>query len=461
MRKDTSGSDVVRSTPEDLARGVINAGAPKHAITALRVLALLGFLLAVYLARQHGAQADLPGCQDCDGVITSEWGTVIGVPVSVPAALAYLGALVMLLPGRVWLGEQRRFRVLATLGVTFVAAAMWFLFVQTQLGRYCAYCILEHGVGVAFAAVAWWSARRAGALESTRMDTGVTAGLMPVAMLIVAQHLLPPTYARVAAPEPAAEPARPAPPPPSQPPPAQPFDVAGQPPPPPTGPVEKPYGGDYEGPYSEPDDGHIVALQGGRVKLSPSLHLVHGSPTARRILVEVADYTCPRCAATHKVLTDARRSLGPDYALLVLPFPLSHRCNKVLPFTDPKHEHSCAFARFAQAVWLTSAPRFAEYHDWLFDNQTRIGEAEARAKAAELVGAAALEATLATGKPDELLQREVGIGMKLAAVVGGRLPDLYAGKLRFDIIPEEPSKMAELLRSGFEGGERAGGARSP
>jgi protein-disulfide isomerase len=158
----------------------------------------------------------------------------------------------------------------------------------------------------------------------------------------------------------------------------------------------------------------IVTVAGGQVSLDIRHWPLIGKPDAKYVFVEMFDYTCPYCRATHVAVRGAIDRFGDDLAIIALPVPLDSSCNHTVGYTAAEHAEACQIAKLAVAVWRVSRKQFAPFHSWLFEYPRSY--ADARQHAAELVGENALAAELNlphaanyTAKHVELYER-VGAG---------------------------------------------------
>ena len=67
--------------------------------------------------------------------------------------------------------------------------------------------------------------------------------------------------------------------------------------------------------------------------------------------VEMFDYTCPHCRATHKAIHGAMERFGDDLAIVALPVPLNRACNSAVTSNHSKHAEACKIAKIAVALW--------------------------------------------------------------------------------------------------------------
>lgn len=123
----------------------------------LSVLSMGGLLLNLLLLywKLSGGTSDIVGCGggNCDAVLGSRWGEVLGIPV--PA----LGAMIYLL---IVVGLMRKWKTALTASYACVLGAMcWFVFVQAVLIRqWCPWCMALHGLGLVIAVCGFFLLRK-------------------------------------------------------------------------------------------------------------------------------------------------------------------------------------------------------------------------------------------------------------------------------------------------------------
>ena len=373
---------------------------------ALRILAAAGLGIALFLTGIHIAAAleatriQGPYCRvlsffDCDTVLNSEWATWFGLPVPVLGAAAYLvllGALLAPLHQSNRVRASRTWLLLCATSLAIAGAAGWFIYLQTvELGgALCLWCMAEHAIGLTLFVLIWLHAFAARVLRSRQVVGVIAAGLAGVASLIAGQHL----------------------------------------------------------------DTHNYLRSIGPVELDAGGHLLLGSPSAANLSVEVIDYTCPRCKRLARLTREAREMLGPRYAFVILTAPLHPQCNKYYAEdfqgeVDERHRFACELAELAHAVWRAEPSAFAEYHDWLFEQQESLGHdtAPAHERAVQIVGSSSLEQALAEVRAAGLIARDVQIAVDLGV---GQLPGLFANGNLFVAIPESADTLAQQIHAAFQ-----------
>jgi len=392
---------------------------PRGRWVAVLLLAGAGLGLSGYLTYQGMTGSGLPpGCggdAGCGAVLTSRWASVLGAPVSVLAALAYLAALPML--GVVgWSGVSAGVRRAAWAGLGVIAgavlgAAAWFVYLQAVVvGAWCAYCLADHGVGVAWAGVVLSGSR----LPGRGKVLPPVAGLGGAALLAVVQ---------VAAPAP---------------------EVPGS---------SLPTDRDFDRMI---DGSRRVAVLGGALQLDLSEEATLGPTDAEHVVVMMLDYACPHCRATHQFLRKQQKA-GASLCIVDIPAPLDRACNPHSPYTagevPDRFAESCELARLALAVHAVEPGKYAGFADWLYQTPEARSAAEARARAERAVGAAALDAALSGQAIDAQLQRNAeaygASGKRRIPVVVAPFADPYPGRLTSAAVLEK------LLSAGEDGASEA------
>lgn len=116
---------------------------PNSLVIAILVVALLGFVDATYLSFEH-YQGTIPPCSltaGCEKVLTSEYSTVFGVPVSLVGVIYYLFILVgafAYVEGK----HEKMLRYGMLITVFAFLASLWFVYLQIFIiESYCLYCL--------------------------------------------------------------------------------------------------------------------------------------------------------------------------------------------------------------------------------------------------------------------------------------------------------------------------------
>jgi len=116
---------------------------PTSLVIVVLAVALIGFVDAGYLTVEH-YQHVIPPCSltgGCEKVLTSEFSTVLGIPVSLLGMIYYLIIAVGLFA---FLESKNHevLRVTLLLTVLGLLASAWFLFLQIFIVKaFCLYCL--------------------------------------------------------------------------------------------------------------------------------------------------------------------------------------------------------------------------------------------------------------------------------------------------------------------------------
>jgi uncharacterized membrane protein len=279
----------------------------------------------------------IAGCGNesgCGAVTASSWAYWLGVPVSLPALLAHLGAAVLL--GLNPAARTAR-RVLAALLFSMVGAGLWFLGIQMLvIGRYCPFCIAIHALGAASALI-WLTSERA-----WRERAGMALAAAGLLLLAGGQILRPTDLVAV-------------------------KKVATNP------------------KAAAADDSPGYILLAGDLN-APELPVL-GNPKAPRVACLLFDFTCPNCRKSHRLAESWVAEQQGRAALVLFPVALCSACNPYISNTLPEHKDACDYARLALALWNYDPAMFHRFC------QTFLGEepaappvAQARDWAAAQVG---------------------------------------------------------------------------
>ena len=295
-------------------------------------LALAGWMLFHSLTgvRMAGCGAG----SGCDSVMGSPWAYVLGgVPVSLPAAVAYLLlALCLVFLG----GETAEARsldrllwpMMLVLGGAIVGAALWFCYLQIfVLHAFCKYCTLLHLLGCVLAVLVM---RRSLSLSKGRY-IWFLAGLLAAALFAFVQSRTLPEAA---------------------------YDT-----------------GRTEAALPAFTDGEIPVL---------------GPSEAPDELTLLFDFQCIHCRRLHRVLPELLEKAGGQYRIRLCPVPLSSACNPYIPASGiDRFAGSCQLTRCALAVWFARPDAYEAYWDYLLgggDARATVAPADAEARARALLG---------------------------------------------------------------------------
>jgi protein-disulfide isomerase len=172
---------------------------------------------------------------------------------------------------------------------------------------------------------------------------------------------------------------------------------------------------------AKPVKRRLINVNGGQFSLDIRQWPLLGKPDAKYVFVEMFDYTCPYCRATHQAVRGAMEHFGDDLAIIALPVPLDAACNRTVAQTAPEHADACEIAKIAVAVWRVNRAKFAEFHSWLFDPSYRPSAADALQRAGQLVGEKAIRDELNKPTAGSYVTRHVELYERVGS---GSLPKI-------------------------------------
>ena len=366
-------------------------------------LALAGWMLFHSLtgARMAGCGAG----SGCDSVMGSPWAYVLGgVPVSLPAAVAYvLLALCLVFLG----GESSEDRsldrllwpMMLVLGGAIVGAAIWFCYLQLfVLHAFCKYCTLLHLLGILLAGWILFSGRSLSlskgrperSFDRLRNRSWFAIGLLAAALFAFVQSRTLPAAA---------------------------YDT-----------------GRTEVALPAFTDGEIPVL---------------GPSDAPDELTLLFDFQCVHCRRLHKVLPELLAKAGGQYRIRLCPVPLSSACNPYIPASGiDRFAGSCQLTRFALAVWYARPDVYEAYWDYLLgggNERASIAPADAEARARALLGDGFQEAVQDPRIDAYLRKAEELFGRTSNAAKSG-VPRLIHGQNWLVPETDQADELLELIR---------------
>lgn len=339
------------------------------ALSAVLTLVALG--VAGYLSLQSltgGAVAGCGGDSGCGAVLASPWAKVGPVPVSLLGMVTYLAVLLGLGLRFASRGSSRLGDGLLLLcAPLMLLAAAWFIYIQAvKLEEFCGYCMTDHGLGVVLGILLLIIV-----LGSTTINPKMplALGVLGVAGLIAVQTLAP-----------AADDTR----------------------------STDNLFVDRDGDKTIDGRRHI-SMFGGELQFVLRDELYLGDPQADQVVGLVFDYACPHCRALHLMFDEAIAEDPSRFAVVALPITIDPAHNPHTFTDNARFEDSYKRAKLALAVAAVDREKWLAFDRWMFspesiDDFPRSLD-DARAKAVELVGEAALSEQLA----DESLARHEAI----------------------------------------------------
>lgn len=301
---------------------------------------VMGLGVSTYLGFQHHAAAGASVCNvssvfNCDVVNRSAWSEIAGVPIAFLgsgfyAAVLAVAALALMKPA-----EHKCAGHLMVLGgalsLAYSAVLAW---ASWDMGVACLLCISLYGVNLLVFVAGLLAVRESGiglgagllpgllGKDDKSIGAMTTAGLLVLVASLFFYHRMGPATPGAEAEAKAAE---------------NPLDPAA-----------------LRGLYSLPD---------GALELDGTEPLL-GSPTARFLLVEFADFECPYCGLSfpevHKLVEE-----NADLRLMFKHYPISSICNDRV--TGERHALACGAA--AAADCARQQGRFFELSSLMFKNQ--------------------------------------------------------------------------------------------
>ena len=350
-------------------------------------LALAGWMLFHSLTgvRMAGCGAG----SGCDSVMGSPWAYVLGgIPVSLPAAVAYLLlALCILFLG----GESAEDRsldrllwpLMLVLAGAIVGAALWFCYLQLfVLHAFCKYCTLLHLLGVITAVLIL--------LTAPRKYIWFMAGLLAAGAFAFVQARTLPDAA---------------------------YDT-----------------GRTEAALPSFTDGEIPVL---------------GPSDAPEALTLLFDFQCIHCRRLHKVLPELLEKAGGQYRIRLCPVPLSSDCNPYIPASGvDRFAGSCPLTRYALAVWYARPEAFEAYWDYLLgagDERAAVAPADAETRARALLGDA-FAAAVQDPRIDAYLRKAEELFGRTSNAEKSGVPRLIHGQNWLVPETDQADELLELIR---------------
>jgi protein-disulfide isomerase len=142
-------------------------------------------------------------------------------------------------------------------------------------------------------------------------------------------------------------------------------------------------------------------LEGGHSK---------GQAGAVVTVIEFSDFECGHCANAYRSLKQVLPRFQKDVQLRFHHFPLDSACNPAVKHS--LHQYACLAAQAAECAGAQG--KFWEYHDLLFDNQSRL-DRDSLIAYAQRVGIArdTFLACLDSEAPRQAIARDVAEGMRI------------------------------------------------
>lgn len=373
-------------------------------LNVVRVLLAGAACIAVYLAYVSAQGDGVAGCgpaSGCHEVLNSRWSYWFRIPVSAPAALAYLGLFglsFLLSPTREAAAHRKGWGLLVAGAWVLIGAALWFVGLQVfVIKAFCFYCVAAHTLGVTAAVILllsapfrpipekpWERERHVFLPRRTAIQMAALGGVI-IAGLILGQTVFVRPATRTAA-------------------------VSSQ--------------------VTEAQNERLFEIFDGRFKLDVNDVPIIGDPKAENVMLSLFDYTCHYCRTMHPRLLAAQQIYSNKLAIINLPMPLDDQCNVTINRgqTPPAHSNACQYAMLSLAVWKTDRAKLAEFDEWMFKFQSVPPLADARVFAQNLVGADKLTRNLS----DPWVRQQLDTTISIYATAytnyhNGSMPQLIVG----------------------------------
>ena len=337
-------------------------------------LVFLGIALGIslYLAWNSLGGSSVAGCSGegsgCHNVLSSKWGYVLGLPVSLTGLPVY-GALLFFS-----LFSSRHSRLLSgTFSILIGGAALWFAAVQLLiLKSFCPWCCATHGFAVAGTVLLAFSSRR----ESTpRRPVLLTSLALPALGGLVFLQILgsAPDQSKQAS-----------------------LGDAG----------------------ARQDENNFISLHGGEFLLNPEDFPVIGSPHARHAVVALGDYTCGFCRKLHGQLQQIVAAY-PEGELAVIELPVAR---------DAK---AAEIQRLMLSLWKSHPEIKNALDTQIYERRLSIDPDSIRIAAGVLLGEEAVSSSIAehgawADRQIEIASRVLKANSKITGAP--HLPQLIAGE---------------------------------
>ena len=319
----------------------------------VRLLAACALGLSLFLLYGSLSGESLPGCgleSGCGTVLHSKWSKLLGLPVSLPALLLYIGVLAAAF-AMPHLPEGKRalaWRGLTAAAAALIGAALWFIGLQFfVIHAICPFCMAAHTCGLIIGTLLFWQAPKG--KTPACLAGPAWAGWVGAVVLAVAQIIYQPKT----------------------------YDVLG---------VTAVNGQATNAVLSTTQTNRTITLHDGIFTLSLKDLPVMGSPNAPHVIVHLFDYSCQHCRQLHPILTRVVKELTNQLAIICLPVPLATNCNWLLKRPIMDHINACDYAYDGLALWRANPGKLHEFDDWIFKPARPVPPFDTRLEAQRLAG---------------------------------------------------------------------------
>ncbi len=366
---------------------------PSFEVWLIRACFALALGISLFLAWNSFQGGGVPGCgpdSGCDKVLSSRWGYVFGLPISIFAVPIYIALLALVRP------VNLRWRLAMPLVFLVMASALWFVGLQTFVLRaFCKFCMTAHAAGV-FASLLLL---RKAPLPTKTLITSLGVAGAAAAGLVVAQAVSPERG------------------------PKQIVSAA------PIAPTTAPSTSSTSlvtSPSPQPVPAPTFSIVDGLFTLDLTKVPVTGPLNAPKKLAKLFDFSCHHCRDLHHLLSAFRAKHSNELAVVSLPLPLDSKCNPTIRRTQPAHVNACEYARYGLAVYQVKPEKFEEYSDWIYAPALPPEVSRAREYAANLVGKAEFEKAVESPAITDQIQLDIKIYTEAyKRSHSGQLPQMY------------------------------------
>ncbi len=338
----------------------------------------------------------MPGCgggSGCDAVLSSRFSRIGPIPVSALAIPIFLMMAILAL-------RDQSHSLHLGLAILAAGAAIWFISIQAfVIHRFCTWCTITHILALAATLLIFWRWFHRDSRTSPLVPAIAT---LLLGALIALQLLIEPKlYTITQATQPSTQP-------------------------------------------SPPPSATQVSLFNGRITVDPDNWPIFGSRRAQHRVILLFDYTCPHCRREYPLLQQARQRYGTQIAFVAIPLPLEPSCNPAIPRVIPEHINSCAYTRYALALFIANPSQFDEFHDRMMQGEHPPSLEETRKLAEQLTTPRAFAAALSDPSIEKHIQGSVQIYRDAGT---GAIPQLIlpTAVVKGEIYPQQ--HLYEVLES--------------
>lgn len=389
-------------------------------VLLVSAMVITGYLSLVSLSQGSG----VPGCgpeSSCDQVLSSQWASWLGIPITLPGLVLYgVFLLNSFLMNSAQVDKAKRSLNLQVIcAFSILAGAMWFVGVQAvAIKAFCPYCCTAHALASAASILFLTQVNSFGSRLSVRMNFAGAgmAALVFVGLVAGAQVMFPKKQAgpvvvamegaasegsadtsndpvavtpEASAPEPESE-------------------VVAQ---------AEPTASSKETiptPSTVAQDPPKVAvkipplpLPKSNIQLNPVRLPTLGAPDAPHRIGLMFDYTCHHCRNVHGFVRELLTKYEGKLSCMLIPVPLDANCNPFVKTTQRDHIDACKYAKICLAVQLLAPEKYDAFDQWLFTNHEKVKTVAAvRSYAENLVGADALGKTIESAEVAAQLKQD-------------------------------------------------------